>query len=71
MKANAASVPYDFDGGNNVHLGLMITGPEYEILVPTAYIRPLHPGILSIPRGTTNFEATRLASEYKELIHLN
>ena len=71
MKANAASVPCDLGGGNNGHLGLMLTVPEYDNVSPTAYVRPLHPGILNIPLGAANFEATRLTSEHKELIFLN
>ena len=71
MKANAASVPCDLGGGENSHLSLIITGPEYENVSPTAYMRPLRLEILIIPLGTTNFEATRLTHEHKELISLN
>jgi len=71
MKANAASVPCDLGGGNNGHLGLILSIPEYANVSLTPYCRPLHPGILNIPVGTPNYEATRLTSEHKELIRLN
>ena len=38
MKGNAASVPCHFSEGNNGHLGLMLTVPEYENVSPIAYI---------------------------------
>lgn len=71
IKANAAIVPCDLGGGANGHLGLMLTGTEYSNISNVQYIRPVHPGILVIPAGTPNFEATRLTSEHKELIRLN
>ena len=71
MKANAASVPCDLGGGNNGHLGLILSLAEYANVSPTPYIRPVHPGNLNIPVGTPNYEATRLTSDHKELIRLN
>ena len=71
MNANAASVSCDLGGGNNSHLGVMLPVPEYENVWLTPYIRPLHPGILNIPLGTTNYEAARITSEHKELIRLS
>ena len=71
MKANAASVPCDLEGGAHGHLGVMLTGPEYANLLVTNYMRPLHPGILNIKEGATNYESTRLLNEHKELLRLN
>jgi len=71
MKANAASVPFDLGGGAHGHLGLMLTRQEYQNVSAIEYVRPLHPGILNIPVGTANYEATRLTSEHKESLRLN
>ena len=71
MKANAASVPCDLGGGAHGYLGVMLTGPEYANVSVTNYVRPLHPGILNITEGTTNYELTRLVNEHKELLRLN
>ena len=49
----------------------MLTLPEYSNVPPTPYIRPLHPAPINITPGTTNYEATRLTDEHKELICLN
>ena len=66
LKANAASVPCDLGGGAHGHLGIMLTQPEYANVSAVDYVRPVHPGMLCIPPGTTNFETTRLTSEHKE-----
>ena len=71
MKANADSVPCDLGGGNLGHLGLMLTFSECANVSPTPYIQPLYPPPLNITPGTTNYEATRLTDDQKELIYLN
>ena len=71
LKANAASVPCDLGGGANGHLGIMLTQPEYANVSAVDYVRPVHPGILCIPHGTTIFETTRLTNEHKEHLRLN
>ena len=71
MNANVASVPCDLGGGENGHLGIMITTTEYANISHVNYVRPVHPGTLNIPAGTTNYESTRLKNGHKELICLN
>ena len=70
IKANAASVYCDLGGGNHGHLGLIMSALEYAIISAVNYIRPIHPGILNIPIGTPNYEATRLTNEHKESVRL-
>ena len=50
---NAASVPSDLGGGANGYLGLLLSPPDYQAMNGIAYVRPVHPGILVIPAGTT------------------
>ena len=71
MKLNAVSVPYDLGGGVYGHLVVMLTGPEYANVSVTDYVRTLHPGILIILVGTTNYEWNRLTNEHKKLLRLN
>ena len=71
MKANAASVRCDLGGGTHGNLGVMLKGPEYAHVLATTYVCSLHPGILYITEGTTNYESTRFLNEPKELLRLN
>ena len=70
MKANASSVTSDLGGGSNGHLGLMLTQLEYSSVSAVEYIKPVHPGVLVIPAGTSQHESTRLRDEHKEDIRL-
>ena len=49
----------------------MLSATEYANVSLVNYVRPVHPGILSIPAGTANYESTRLTNEHKELIRLS
>ena len=69
MKVNAASEPCNLGGGVHRLLGIMLTIPEYKNVLVIEYVRPAHPGILSIPVGTMNYETTRLTSERKDFLH--
>ena len=66
MKANAATAPCDLGGGAHGHLEIMLTVPEYANISVTNYVCPLHPGLLNITEGTTNYELTRLLNEHKK-----
>ena len=66
---NAASVPTDLGGGANGHLGLLLTDVEYHSVNATAYVRPVHPGILVIPLGITQHKSTRLTNEHEERVY--
>ena len=70
LKANATSVTSDLGGGNHGHLGLVLDAPEYVNVSVVLYVRPLHPGNLTIPPGTAQHEATRLRNDHKEAIRL-
>lgn len=70
LRSNATSVTSDLGGGAHGHLGLVLTDVEYQVVSPTAYNRPNHPGPLIIPIGTAQHEATRLREEHKTSIRL-
>ena len=57
--------------GNLGLLRLILTPEEYANVSATPYIRPLHPPTLNILPGTTNYKATRLTDDHKDLICLN
>ena len=65
LMENAGSVPCDLGGGNNGHLGLVLTPQEYANVSATAYTRPVHPGH-ALPVGDTNWETTVLREAHKE-----
>ena len=68
---NAAFVPYNLEGGANGHLGLVLMSTKYNIVAPgTPYIRPIFPGPLVIPLGTTNIQAQMLREQHQEDLHL-
>ena len=70
LKANACNVTSDLGGGAHRHLCLVMTLTEYSSVSSVSYIRPAHPGALSIPSGTAQHEAKRLRTEHRELIRL-
>ena len=59
LKANATTVPTELGGGENGHLGLVLTPEEYTNVSAIPYDRPVHPGALVIDPGTTQHEANR------------
>ena len=69
LKANAGKVQCDLGGGNNGHLGLILTDEEYARVSNTPYVRPVHPGPVA-PVGTTQYQSTILRDEHKENIRL-
>ena len=66
LKANAGKVQCELGGGNNGHLGLVLSDIEYALVNPTVpYVRPAHPGP-NAPVGTTQLLNTNLREQYKE-----
>ena len=67
MKANAHSVARDLQGATHGHYGLVVDPREYAMVPGTiAYVRPVHPGPLIIPPGTTQILVTGLRADHKE-----
>ena len=68
IKANALSVVSTLGGGAHGHLGLVLSLADYARITIVPYLRPAHPGILTIAAGTANYEAERLTKEHREAI---
>ena len=53
IKANAKSVYSNLGVGAHVHLGIVITEAQYELIYPNPFVYPTHLGPLIIPYDTT------------------
>ena len=53
LMINAQMVHSDLGGGAYGHLGLVLSPCRYGLIRNALYNRPLHPGQLVIPAGTT------------------
>ena len=71
LKTNATSVPSNLGGGAHGHLGLVLSPTEYAIIAPnTPFVRPVHPGILTIPQGTANHAAVTMKELHTERLRV-
>ena len=52
IKANAKSVYSNLRGGAHGHLGLLLTGAQYALILNTKFIYPTHPIPLVVADGT-------------------
>ena len=70
LRANAKSVYSNLSDGAHGHLALLMTAPQYALVTNTVFTRPIHPGQLVIPVGTTGPQAQVLRDHYKEQLRL-
>ena len=70
LQANAQSVHSNLGGGANGHLGLIMTPTQYAIHSTTPYVRPTHPGTLTIPVGTTRLAADDMERNHTEALRV-
>ena len=70
LKANAQAVYSNLSDGAHGHLALVLSAAQYALLTNEPFIRPVHPGALDIPTGTTGAMATVLKEEHHEQIRL-
>ena len=68
LKANAISVHSNLGGGNHGHLGLLMTDPQYTLIVNTPYVRPVHPGIFVLAGGETRVQADAFQRAHDETL---
>ena len=66
LKANARTVHSNLGGGTFGHLALVISPASYALISPTPFIRPTHPGQLTIPAGSTQHAARTLKDQHDE-----
>ena len=70
LKANAISVHSNLGGGNHGHLGLLMTDPQYALVSNTAYVRPVHPGVLVLPNGATRVQSDAFQRTHDETLRV-
>eukprot|EP00957_Ditylum_brightwellii_P006179 467292-Ditylum_brightwellii.AAC.1 len=69
VKANAMTVPNTLGGGACGHLGLVLAPVQYASIPVTAvYVRPLHPGPLSLSSGMTQYQITQARDYHQETL---
>ena len=66
LMINAQTVHSDLGGGANGHLGLVLSPRRYALLSNAEYNRPIHPGQLVIPPGTTLHMARTMRDQHTE-----
>ena len=68
VKSNAQAVNSPLGGGENGHLGLVVTPEVYATLVPgdTPYVRPVNPGNLIINGDETQYQIAQRRQEHDE-----
>jgi hypothetical protein len=70
LKANAQSIYSNLSDGAHGHLALVLSPLQYALLTAVAFVRPVHPGALLIPDGTTGPMATVLKNAYLKQLRL-
>ena len=70
LKANASSVYSNLGGGTHGHLFLVISPTQFNLLSNAAFVRPLHPGPLTIPNGATATMSVVIKDQYNEQLLL-
>ena len=70
LKANASSVYSNLSGGTHGHLFLVISPTQFNLISNAAFVRPLHPGPITIPNGTTAAMSVVVKDRYNEQLRL-
>ena len=70
LKANAQAVYSNLSDGAHGHLALVLSDAQYAILTAQPFVRPVFPGPLAIPAGTTAPMATVLKEAHQEDIRI-
>ncbi len=70
LKANAQAVYSNLSDGAHGHLALVLSDAQYALLTAQPFVRPVHPGTLLIPDGTTGPMATTLKEQHQESMRL-
>ena len=71
VKANAMTVHTTLGGGANGHLGLVMDVLAYALIPGTRpYVRPVHPGALTIPNNATQYQIAQQRDAHAEATRL-
>ena len=70
LKANATSIYSNLGGGTHGHLFLVIPPEQFNLISNAPFVRPVHPGPLVIPPGTTAAMTVTLKDIHTENLRL-
>ena len=70
LMVNAQTVYSDLGGGAHGHLGLVLSPRRYSLISNADFVRPVHPGQLVIPAGTTMHMARTLKEQHTERLRV-
>ena len=70
LKANAQSVYSNLSDDVHGHLALVLSARQYSLLTAVAFVRPVHPGALLIPTGTTGPNTETMKNAHHEQLRL-
>jgi hypothetical protein len=70
LKANAQAVYSNLSDGAHGHLALVLSDVQYALITAQPFVRPVFPGPLTIPAGTTAPMATVLKEAHQEAIRI-
>jgi hypothetical protein len=70
LKANAQAVYSNLSDGAHGHLALVLSDAQYALLTAQPFVRPIFPGPLAIPAGTTAAMAAVLKDAHQEAIRI-
>jgi type II secretory pathway component PulJ len=70
LKANAQAVYSNLSDGTHGHLALVLSNAQYALLTAQPFVRPVFPGSLAIPAGTTGPMAAVLKDSHQEAIRI-
>jgi len=68
LKANACSVSSNLGGGLHGLLALVLSPAQFDLISDVPFVRPVHPGPLVIPAGTTAAMSTILRDQHAEAL---
>jgi hypothetical protein len=68
LKANAQAVYSNLSDGAHGHLALVLSNAQYALITNQPFVRPAHPGALTIPPGTTSPMSTVMKEQYHKQI---
>ena len=67
LKANTASIPTTFGGGNHGYLGLILSPAAYTAVTATQFVEPIYPGQHpNVPAGTSAANTSTLVRRHTE-----
>ena len=70
-KANCSSVPCTLGGGAHGYSGILLSATTYATLAPTTpFVIPLHPGVLLVPVGATQYKIALAKTTHDEALRV-